>query len=548
MSTPVSDIFVCSGVRLSPTYEHTIHFADKDAQLSYFMGKVVKTFSNYTYLRKEWSIKVEADMREAGSWNYLYFWNPTPYVGDLKNYFYFITKVEYINDRTVELFLEMDVMQTFLFDFNLNQCFVDREHSATDFYAEHLEEEGLDLGYYVNRSVNDDTLLDELCILVMSTVDLMSAQLDDNGKEVYADYYGTKIDGVFSGAGLWACEVNKWGGLVSILRSMDKAGVSDGVISIYMYPKELVTLATGSSWDDNDQMKPVYGINKNKLSTQFLSPTSLAGNYTPKNQKLLHYPYTYLYVTNNQGGSAIFPYEKFATENENGRRVAKFKYGGTVLPEGSVCLTPYDYDGMLSNFESSLSITNFPVCSWNQDTYKLWLAQNQNSQQLAMAESVVKIGVGVATAGVSVASGNLLGAGGGLAAAYSGVSQISGLLAQKKDAEIQPLQSKGNISGTINTAMGEKHFTFIQKSVDSATATRLDNYFTMYGYKTNRVKVPNRNVRTAFTYTKTIGCNAYGNIGMEYIRQINSIFDNGITFWRDGDKIGDYSQSNNCMG
>ena len=116
MSNPQSIINICSGVRLNPSYEHTIYFDTATAQYNYFAGKVVKSFPAYSYLRKSWNIKVASTMEEAKTWTYLFFQN-----GSGKLYFYFITNIEYVNDNTVELSLEIDVMQTYMFDYDYQQ-------------------------------------------------------------------------------------------------------------------------------------------------------------------------------------------------------------------------------------------------------------------------------------------------------------------------------------------------------------------------------------------------------------------------------------------
>ena len=66
----------------------------------------------------------------------------------------------------------------------------------------------------------------------------------------------------------------------------------------------------------------------------------------------------------------------------------------------------------------------------------------------------------------------------------------------------------------------------------------------MYGYKTNRVKVPNIHARQRWTYTKTIGCNVKGECPVKHLEKIISIFDNGITFWVNPSEVGNYSLAN----
>ena len=80
----------------------------------------------------------------------------------------------------------------------------------------------------------------------------------------------------------------------------------------------------------------------------------------------------------------------------------------------------------------------------------------------------------------------------------------------------------------------------------------IDDFFSMYGYKTNRLKVPNRNGRKAWNYVKTCGCNLTGSAPADVTASLVNIYDKGITFWRCIDlstgnpfnRVGDYSLDN----
>ena len=132
----------------------------------------------------------------------------------------------------------------------------------------------------------------------------------------------------------------------------------------------------------------------------------------------------------------------------------------------------------------------------------------------------------------------------GLGSAISGAQNIAGILAQRRDMSVQPPQSKGQVSSTLNTVSGFQTFTIKTKTLTSEMAKIIDNYFSMYGYKINKVQKPNLCARSAFTYIKTVGCNISTNICTEDRVKITNIFDSGITFWRNGNKIADYTQTN----
>ena len=68
----------------------------------------------------------------------------------------------------------------------------------------------------------------------------------------------------------------------------------------------------------------------------------------------------------------------------------------------------------------------------------------------------------------------------------------------------------------------------------------------MYGYATNRVKVPNMEGRESWNYVKMNNVIIKGSIPVDSMDSIKSMFNNGIRFWH-GDFVGDYSRSNRTL-
>ena len=65
-----------------------------------------------------------------------------------------------------------------------------------------------------------------------------------------------------------------------------------------------------------------------------------------------------------------------------------------------------------------------------------------------------------------------------------------------------------------------------------------------FGYKCNRVKVPNTLSRHRFNFIKTINCEFTGNIPQDDVSTLKSIFDDGVTLWHDPSYFLDYSIDN----
>lgn len=525
MSAPETTIHICSGVKLNSRYEHSIHFANAVEQEQYFAGKVVKTFPHYSFVRRHWDLKVDATMQNALQWNYLYFRNPN----SSKVWYYFINGIEYVNDSTVKLSLELDVIQTYLFDIVLLPSFIERQHTETDVIGEHTVDEGLELGELVNKGVYNYNQLNELGILVLSTIDPMTG----------SDIRGMVIDDVYSGLGLFFVPPHAFTDWVDTLAGMESDGTIDAIVNMWMYPAALVKPAAGH--DEAEPCFPVAGVETYSLTVS-KDYAGLAGDngqlYFPKNNKLYCYPYNFLYVTNNSGGSATYMLERFKTD------LCGFSVNGALSADGVIKLVPEYYKNAASNYDEGLTLGGYPTCAWDADMYKIWLAQNQNTQALGMATNKIQVAGGAIAGVASLFMGNLAGAAGGAITAISGASQIANTLAQRKDMDVAPPQARGQHSANVNIVNSKQCFSFYWKCVAPEYAKIIDDYFTMYGYRLNRVQQPNIAARPAYTYVKTIGCHILAYLNNEDTVKIENIFDSGITFWKNGDRIGDYSQDN----
>lgn len=528
MGVPATNIYLCADVPLNNRYDHTLYFETKQEQLAYFQSKVKKTLNYYAYVRKTWTLKVAATIDEARVWSYLYFQNG----GVGKRYFYFINQVEYINDNTVELFLELDVIQTYMHDWVLHPCYVEREHSKTDEIGENTVDEGLDVGEYITAKMSTCNLCSDIQILMAATIDVNSLYILDEDNPTLASNY----NGIFGGYQITATPLeDSWESLGVMLYNINTKGKADAVFNLWHYPGELITTGTGD-FEDGLFARYITGTREHTFHVE-RNAGDIDG-YVPKNNKLYQYPYRMLYVTANQGVSAVYHYEHFgAGELADG---CTFKITGCIAPDASIRLTPVDYKGVAKNYDESLIMGCFPLCAWNNDSYKMWLAQNQNTQNLSYASSALKIAGGAAAIiGGAVSSSTGVGAaisataiGSGVGMITSGASDIAQQLAQKADREIQPPQSRAFPGGSHNLANGIQNFDFYHKTIDAVHARMIDDFFNMYGYATRRVKKPEYTNRPWWNYIKTINSNITGNFAQEDIAKINAIFDKGITFWK----------------
>lgn len=497
---PNSTIKILNNVPLDNTYEHTIYFASSSAQSSYFSGLAKYTFEAQSYQRvKRGYIRVATNAENLYDCNYLMFQNSA---FGTKWFYAFIKSVEYINIAVSEIEFEIDVMQTWHFNYNLQECFVEREHSATDIIGGNIIPENLDIGKYVNRNVSEVKNASGFSFIVDATI-------DNNYNDVTGDW--TEFLGKEYISGLKHIYFNDGHELINWLNGngdeQNAVKVRNGVVNI-----RIGTL-TGRSYHT------------------YNAPTTLEGDYVPRNKKLLTYPYTFMYVTNMNGNSATYPFEFFSSRSPS-------FYIFSSSDSSPEILVPLNYNGMSENKDEALTTSNFPVIPWSSSYYDYWLAQTQTTKIPNMLTNVFAGGV---TGAVST-GGNPVGVGVGVT--VGAFSSAVNLMCEKKWAEIQPPQAKGNASGTSNYWADMIGFVFSTKSIRGEIARSIDEYFDKFGYATHRNKIPNTNVRPHWTYTKTVGCTIKGSVPCDDMHKICSIYDKGVTFWRSGDEIGNYSLDN----
>lgn len=572
MILPDSDVYILKNVPLEPSFDHTIWFDSPEQQatafttyaLAFYFDKV----SYQRYPRPYITLDKTAD--ELFDCNYMMFRN-TAY--GTKWFYAFITQVEYISNTTSRIYYSIDPMQTYLFDVNVGQCFVEREHAMTDAIGDNLNPESFELGEYVYDAdyFPNIFLKTNYVICILAT---WKATYKNNQwviEDATTGGVGGVDSGIYTGLTKNLCEYDLANPKAcaqqanAIIEAATKANKADGIVSITMYPKFFMNwsitgdLATGLVPDTVDSI-PAF--------------TGTFDGYKPKNNKLYTAPFCGVYVDNLQGNAANYAYEYFTD------RKPTFNIVGAVNGNLECASIPINYKGLPTNFQESLLMGGFPQCAWNVDTFKAWIAQNKYAIAAGVATTTIDTvkqvalaatGVGMAgeVAGMSAAmtgagSAQTIQAVGQYANAYQNMQNVSynaqgdvlnktiNLVAQVKTASTQPNHARGQQSSSVFCAMGYQGFHYMPYRIQGQFARIIDDFFTMYGYKTNRLKVPNRNGRKAWNYVKTCGCTLTGSAPADVTAALVQIYDRGITFWRCIDlstgnpftRVGNYSLDN----
>lgn len=504
-------------VNFENDYKNVVYWSSLSAQKSEMENCVKHTYTNFTYQRRDNIIRIPAHIDTLYDCNYVMYQNNNH---SSKWFYAFITKMEYVNDNCTNVFIETDVWGTWWHDITINESFVEREHCSEDKVGANTFPEGLETGeYIVNGSgITVDSVLDSDKGIFLAVTEYLDG---DDFVPAGGTYYG----GVYSGLRYAWCSSKEVA--QSVVKKYNE-GKAEALHSIFMGPLYLADI-------DEDQTNLVEGSTTADSWEVTLSNTpSTIDGYTPRNKKLLCYPYSYLLLTNQQGGSAIYHNEKFY--NTGG--VRKFKTFAVLTPGCSIRTIPMNYNNLELNTDEGLNLGKYPTCAWTTDVYTNWLTQNS----INLGSQAIMSTGGLIGGAVMTAMGNIPM---GLGMMGSGLAGAINVLGQTQHHSTIPDQARGNINnGDVVFASGQNNFKWIDMSIKAEYARIIDDFFDKYGYKVNRVKVPNMNHRPVWWFTKTIACNINAPIPQEDIARIRRMFDEGVTFWKQHSQVEHYELDN----
>lgn len=522
---------------LTLSNKNQLTFTSKQAQYSYFNSLPKLEVDECSYQRKDNIIRYPAHIDTIIEYNYVMYQNSNY---DDKWFYAYIENMEYDNDGLTNITIKTDVFQTWQFDINFKDSFVEREHANDDTVGLNTIDENLQLGEFVTNKING-WLHDYPFENVYNNSDLVIiiGATETKDKEANA---GTQCDGIYAGLRYYVFHNNFDGinALNSWLEQYAENGTSEAITCMFMLP-EILTVGA----DREDHLYPGSNLSRRcYINHDIESDTNkiidLTNNtidgYSPVNKKLLTYPYNYLLVSNNSGVDVVYRLEDFYKIENNIKTIVNpsFKINSCITPSGSIRMVPENYKGVAENDVEGINMGKFPICNWATDVFTNWLTQNG-----------VNIGLQIAGSTIGIVSSAVTGNPIGIASSSLSIANTLGEI--YKESKVPP-QANGNINcGDVVTASGKNDFIFYNMCIKKEYAQIIDDYFSMFGYKTNIVKIPNLTGRTNWNYVKTIDCNILGNIPQMDLLEIKEIFDNGVTLWHTTAYFLDYSQTNNIV-
>lgn len=557
--TPQTDIWLLK-VPLEISDMNQLTFANATAQYNYFNSLPKLQANDYSYQRKDGNIRFAGHFDDLISYNYCMYRNDA--YSD-KWFYAFITGMEYSSDGMTLISIKTDTWQTWQFDLTFKPCLIDREHTNDDTVGANTLPEGLELGEFITNGVGNFFTASGYCIVVeVSQVENPGdgQTMSYTNESQYNFDLSPDLNDIPRGTIPLILEYGESGApKFDKLRTIyDKAGLSDSIINVYPLPINYVqigsslnmgkisinVLNSGGSVVDTIEHVGVpletggtYLLNE----TTFTRPTTLA-NYVPKNNKLFTFPYCYFNISNNAGTSIPYHYEDFSGS-------IKFSVEGTFGISGNIKAIPSNYKNIGSSgnaIDYSITGGKYPVGSWVSDSYTNWLTQNAVNMETQWRSTMISAGVDLLGGG---ATG---GVGGAVLGAVAGAKEIIATAREqhlaKTRANFTPDQAHGNLNaGDLVWAKYRTPFTYMGMCIKPEYARCIDEFFSQYGYKCNRVKVPNITGRRNWNYVKTVGCYIDGDIPQTDMQEIKNMFDRGITLWHNPANFANYSVNNDII-
>lgn len=500
---------------------HQLDFATAAAQATYFSGLPGKAYTDFSYQRKDHIIRIPDLAENIYPYNYVMYRNKA----SAKWFYAFITKIEFINQNCTHVHIRTDVFQTWMFDYTLKQCFIVREHTASDNYFEHTLEEGLATGDYVvnateaitygsiNMKADTYALFKTNYYCCIVTSELLRFITDASPA------LNPYMSGTCNAAYFYAVDVDEFG---TLMQAINTNGQISSVITAIAVPKNAATFTALSSQQFTTLGYLTGGTHGTFSTTRNLS--SLNG-YTPRNKKMFCYPYNFMRLRcGNQSIDLkyeLLPNTTNQTFNARYMLSANPCYG--VVPS-SYCGSPYtDTYGVF--------LQDFPLVNYTYDVFKEYFALHTNSLALSTATGTIGFAFDLAN--------------GRWDSALNDISRSASAIAGFMDMKKIPDRIHGQISGQWSANNGLNGVYLEKVTIRAEYAQVIDRFFMLYGYKVERLDTPNTKSRTNHNYIEVRECNIEGDLPQDDIDELCAMYEKGLLIWHNPSTFGDVFAANN---
>lgn len=582
-------------------YEHTIDFESIEVQTAFWDAKVEQTFNNIKVnFVNDNKLKILGNYQALKNASYLRTTLTITInnITTLKNMYYFINNIKLLSsneenvEQTIELTIEEDVLQTYMFDYEIKDSFVEREHQDRAIKSNgeisrnyNRIKENITTNNLILKS--DTTLGNNVlyAIFVFSenvpgaigfpVVENVGNQMFTSGFYYYVVPFilGSTIAPIMSGA-----DISVDYPAISIQRFLNDFGKADTMVACYILPyfNDEVYLnfegyegtrpkfkVNGANWVYKAEGLPGQNIIAAYLQNKSYFKNILCGDYDftkpefvtdinsapilTNESKLFTFDYAKAMLTNNHSDNLEIDLSYI-----EGIKDIKCDIGLSDNPRMRLYIENYKNDNgnVYSLTDNQIGYNDLKSNAWKNYVNNNRATLNSGLKN-SFAKDILKGVVGGAGAGAILggAQRGIVGATTGLLSA--GLNVVSNIIDReelRENLQSTPdnIRSGGNNLDFDYATTGNKYHIYEFELTEEDKKIMFD-YFLHYGYKSLEIKIPNIKSRYYFNFIKMIA-NISGNLNIDLINKIKSIYNNGITIWHyrttDTFLFNDYSKEN----
>ena len=361
--------------RADPTYTNIWGFTNSTERDAFFNGKAHIRFSQQKYWRVGATIKIPIRYEQALQYDYIIIDNDTTDAQNARRWYGFIDAKAYVSPEVTLITISVDWIQTFYFlsgvPFWQYTGFITRSTNHS------LPPDGTPSDFPVpqTRCVSFTHETGGYALVMYASVSPANAIAGE------LEYTSATVDGVPMSSPPYILKGSTTGNLIqTLVNTVDgynSNGMTDTITGIYLIPDTYLPSNIGTDvWVNG------WSVTLPTRNVTITPPTS-ALEY---GEIITKYNYTNLIINNGQGETDSYSFNDF-----NGSPVFQLS---ASLSAGSPTLfcRPYNlkYNQNDAN-ERIIKITQAPAIGWLNDSYKIWLAQTQNSRAASIAGAELAI-------------------------------------------------------------------------------------------------------------------------------------------------------------
>lgn len=501
-------IYLCKTF-IDSNYIEQKYFNNKEEQKEYFINNSIHIVEGVTFVRGSFEneplnhIDVELPIESLKNVNYIMYKNSNE---DDYN-FAFVLNKRYYNEEITRLTLREDIFQSNLFNFKLQECYVERD----SIYNLNTLADNVAKGQLVNKK---SVILNlRGCYLVFMSSPPVEGSLNDirNFTLKIGKYNNPCFVAYFT-----EHEGEQMGKFVQYVNNK---GLGDRILSCVYCPLVNGSLSSYSEFEIKElgNIKVLENIPLSELETE-IELNFQVDEYSKVNT----YPYSVIKVTDSQTGASLeLSPEKFKNFGK-----AKFKIILSIEESPVYKIIPLDYENMSESFNNSLVITcntNLPIAT---NLYAKYMLQNKNMNENKIFSGYLGGAIGTIT---SAMTGNPLGVAMGslsLANTITSVNNnenLASMLGNSVNNCTDGAQFRCNYLNSINISLF---------SLDDSYYNSAISYWKKFGYPQNRLYTPSLNPSGDYKYLKNSITNLECYCSNDITDKLKEIFNRGITIRR----------------